>query len=213
MAWIVLGAFALDRVISWPNVLAAAALIILWINPAQLCDPGFQLSFGAVTSLLVFTPRWLAWLEPRSTWIRPLWLGRYVAVSLSVTSAIWVGLAPVLAWYFYLLAPISLLANLVIAPLISGLVCLGTIVLMCGALVDPAVQWGSGMLGALITGTVACVSWRHAIPGGHWSVARPAPFLLMGYYGLIGLSVLRRRLGWSQGCVLVCWAIGLALCV
>ncbi len=58
MAWMVLGALALDRVISWPNVLAAAALVILWANPTQLLDPGFQLSFGAVLSLLVFVPRW-----------------------------------------------------------------------------------------------------------------------------------------------------------
>ena len=63
MAWVVLGAFALDRVISWPNTAAAAALVILWVEPSQLFDPGFQLSFGAVLSLLAFARGWSAWVE------------------------------------------------------------------------------------------------------------------------------------------------------
>ena len=42
MAWVVLGALAMDRTIRWSNVLAAAALVILWLDPAQLFDPAFH---------------------------------------------------------------------------------------------------------------------------------------------------------------------------
>jgi competence protein ComEC len=213
MAWIVLGAYALDRVIAWPNTLAAAALIILGLNPMQLFDPGFQLSFGAVLSLLGFASRWYRWLEPRLSWMRPAWLRRYVAISLSTTSSVWVGLAPVLAWYFHLVSPVSMLANLLIAPLMGALVFMGTTLLMLGTVFDAVVRWGSGVLTLLLDATLCCVSWCHTLPGGYWFVGHPSPFFLIGYYGLVGVSVLRARLGWSQGRLLICWVVGLMVWV
>lgn len=211
MAWIALGSYALDRVISWPNTLAAAALVILWINPLQLFDPGFQLSFGAVASLLALTPRWLTGLERRLGWLRPAWLCRYGAISVSATGAIWVGLAPVLAWYVQLISPVSMVANLVVTPLISALVFVGTAVLVAGALFEAALQWGAGILTALLEMTLRCVSWCRSIPGGFWYVAQPSPWLLAGYYGLLGLSLFGQRLGWGCGRLAVLWAAGFAL--
>ena len=113
-------ALALDRVVSWFNTLVAAALAIVWVNPTQLCDPGFQLSFGAVLSLLVFTGRWQAAMASRCAWLAPAWLRRYLCLSVGATAAVWVGLSPVLAWYFHLVCPVSMLANVLIAPLMSA---------------------------------------------------------------------------------------------
>ncbi len=211
MAWIVLGAMALDRVVSWPNTLAAAAALILWVNPTQLFDPGFQLSFGAVWSLMALTPRWAAWLEPRLRGMGPAWLRRYVAASLCATSAVWVGLTPLLAWHFHLLSPISMVANLLLAPLVSALVSLGTAVLMAGTIVEPVVSWSRWPLGGVLEMTRRVVEWCHAIPGGHWVVPPPSPLVLVGYYGLLGISVLRRSRGWSVGSVALCWAGGISL--
>ncbi len=211
MAWVVLGAYAMDRVISWSNTLAAAALAVVWMNPSQLFDPGFQLSFGAVLCLLVFTGRWQAWLEPHLGWLRPTWLRRYVSISLSATSAVWVGLAPVLAWYFHLVAPVSMLANLIVAPLMSALVCAGTFILILATFLSGALAWGQGLLTLLLSATVRAVSWCHAIPGGCWFVGHPAPLFLLGYYGLVALSVLRSRLRWSPARVLILWVAGIVL--
>jgi competence protein ComEC len=211
MAWTVLGAQALDRVLSWPNTLAAAALAILLVNPAQLFDPGFQLSFGAVGSLLAFTPRWSAWCQLRLAWLHPGWLRRYVALSLSATSAVWAGLAPALAWYFHLLSPVSMLANLLITPLMSVLVALGTTVVMAGTLLEAVVSWAGPLLYALLEATVRSVVWCQSLPGGHWIVGRPPPALLLGYYGLVALSLLRHRLVLSRGRLLACWAAAVAL--
>jgi competence protein ComEC len=211
MAWVVLGALALDRVISWPNVLAAAALLILWVEPSQLFDPGFQLSFGAVLSLLAFARAWSGGVERRLGWAHPAWLRRYAAASLGATCAIWVGLSPVLAWYFHLVAPVSLLANLLVAPLVSALVGMGTLVLLVGAWCEPAVRLSGWVMTALLDAAVRAVSWCQRIPGGYWFVAPPSSGWLAGYYGLLGLSLLRRRLGWTHGRLLACWAAGLAL--
>lgn len=213
MAWVVLGAYALDRVLSWFNAMAAAALVIVWLNPTQLFDPGFQLSFGAVLSLLVFTSRWQPWLAGHLGWVRPGWLRRYLSLSVSATAAIWVGLAPILAWYFHLVSPVSMLANLLIAPLISALIAVGTTLLVLSTFFEPVIAWGQGIVSLLLTATVRCVTWCHSIPGGWWLVGQPSPFVLLGYYGLLGLSIFRARLGWSPGRVLVVWLAALTIWV
>jgi len=208
MTWVVLGAIFLDRLINWPNTLAAAALAILCVNPMQLFDPGFQLSFGAVLSLLVFTSRFRTGLAPLVR-IHPEWLQRYVAISLASTVAIWVGLWPLLAWYFYLVSPVSVLANLVLVPLVSLLVTSGTILLSLGTVAASVVQWTSPGFACLLDVTVGCVRWFHQIPFGFWPVGHPAWLLIAGYYGLVVLTLLRHRLRLSPGWVVVCWLIGL----
>ena len=211
MAWVVLGALAMDRVVSWFNVLAAAALLMLWVSPMQLCDPSCQLSFGAVLSLLVFTPRWQRWLEPRLSWLRPRWLRRYVAVSVSATSAIWVGLAPILAWYFYLVSPVSMLANLLLAPLVSGLVTVGSGVLLVATVCEPVMRWSRDVLSLFVSGVIRSVSLCHVIPGGHWVVGQPSWLEMSGYYSVLVISVLRSASRWSVGRVLMCWSCGVVI--
>lgn len=206
MAWVALGAAALDRDLHWTNTLAAAALLMLWIHPAQAFDPSFQLSFGAVASLLTFTGRFQRRLQPPLDALAGPWLGRGLAAGLSATAAVWVGLAPVLAWYFHLLAPVSLLANLLLGPLLSAVVVVGMLVLTAGTLIEAAVGWGSGLLQLLLEATLRCVAWCDALPGGTWFVGTPPAWWLTGYYGLLALSLLRRRAGLRAGQVLCCWA-------
>jgi competence protein ComEC len=210
MGWVILGAMWLDRFMSWPNALAAAALVILWMNPLQLFDPGFQLSFGAVASLLIFTPRlhgWIASLLPTAV----PWLSRYVALLVASTCAVWIGLWPLLAWYFHLVAPISLVANLLLVPLVSVLVSVGNVVLLGGVVAAPLVEWFGGSLTALLDWIVACVSWCHRVPGGWWVVGHPSWWLIAGSYGLVAISLGRRRLRLSHGRLLICWLLGINL--
>lgn len=208
MAWIVLGALALDRVVPWLNTLAAAALAIVWVNPTQLFDPGFQLSFGAVLSLLAFAGRWQAALASRCPRLAPAWLRRYLCLSVSATAAVWVGLSPVLAWYFHLVCPVSMLANVLIAPLMSALVSAGTAVLLLSTVLEGIARWSHGALSLLLRATIASVSWCHGLPGGSWYVAHPSAWLLIGYYGLLALSGLRARLRWSPARLLIVWLTG-----
>ncbi|MBI4323082.1 MAG: ComEC/Rec2 family competence protein [Candidatus Omnitrophica bacterium] len=208
MAWIVLGARWLDRVINWPNALAAAALAILWWNPGQVFDPGFQLSFGAVASLLALTARLQAFLEP-AVRLRPEWLRRYVSVGIASTVAIWIGLWPVLAWYFHLVSPVSILANLILVPLVSLLVGLGTAVLLLGAAVSTVVGGAAPLLACLLEAIVACVQGLSRIPGAWWPVGHPSWALILGYYLVVILTLLARRLRMNPVHVLVCWLVAL----
>lgn len=209
MAWLVLGGLAFDRVISWPNLLAAAGLVMLLISPFQLFEPGFQLSFGAVWSLLLFARDWGNRLAKTLGWLRPAWLRAYLVVGVSTTSAVWVGLAPVLAWYFHLVSPVSILANLLIAPLMSALVSLGTAALLFGTWAGVVVRWSAGPLAWLLHATLWCVTWCQTLPGACIWVAHPSPWLLAGYYGLLAALMAGGRAKRKPVRMLICWMAGL----
>lgn len=211
MAWVLLGAMMLDRVVSWLNVLAAACLVLLGIQPAQLFDAGFQLSFGAVLCLILLAPRWKTMFEQKMTWLHPLWLRQYVAISFSATVAIWMGLWPVLAWYFYLISPVSVIANLIVGPLVSLLVIVGSFLLVLSTALEPLIVWTSSILQVLLDLTLFCVRAMHHIPGGCWWVGRPSLSLILGYYMLLGFSMTRIPLGWTKNRLILCWLAGLVV--
>lgn len=213
MAWVILGAYVLDRVVNWFNTLAVAALAIVWWNPTQLFDPGFQLSFGAVWSLLVLTPRWQRWLEPCLQWIRPGWLRRYLALSLCATSAVWVGLLPLLAWSFHLVSPVSVLANLLVTPLVSAFIAAGTPILGLATLIEPIMAWSVGLLNWLLDATLRCLTWCHAVPGGSWVVGHPSGIWVLGYYGVVGVLLHGTRSQWPRSRLWLVVMVGLTLWV
>lgn len=111
------------------SIFAAGIIILLW-QPSQLFQPGFQLSFMAVLSLALilphfekgyeyltkndpFLPRQLQTLNARIMNNIIKYFGGAVATSL----AVFCGTAPLIAYYFNLVTPICIVANLVVIPL------------------------------------------------------------------------------------------------
>src|SRR6266571_3853024 len=133
MMSVIIAGWSLQRPSDLLNSLAAAAFIILLWDPQQLFQASFQLSFFVVLSLALFTPvledlrrRWLAPDPLLPTKLVPgwrRWLGGpldFLTTGLTVLLAAWLGSIPLIAWYFHLFTPISLLANLVVVPLSSA---------------------------------------------------------------------------------------------
>ncbi len=130
MSSILLGGFFFERKVFALNSLAAAAFIILCWNTNEVFSIGFQLSFAVVGAIILladplfgFLRRWSA---PDSFLPRVLlhgprrllhvcfeWMGRGASVSL----AAWIGSLPLILWYFYLVTPVSLFANLLVVPI------------------------------------------------------------------------------------------------
>lgn len=110
------------------NALAIAALILLFINPAELFNPGFQLSFSAVLSILVVYPILCEKITTKNKMLRYLLL--FSAVSFSAQ----LGTLPFTLIYFQKLSIISLLANLLVIPIIGIIVGLGVITIFISSL-------------------------------------------------------------------------------
>src|SRR6266516_7778179 len=130
MASILLGGFFFDRKVFVLNSLAAAAFFLLCWDTNELFSTGFQLSFAVVGAIILladplstlllhwsapdpFLPRTLV-RGPRR-WIHSSfdWLCRGSSVSLAACA----GSLPLILWYFHLVTPISLLANLVVVAI------------------------------------------------------------------------------------------------
>src|SRR2546421_2851395 len=144
MSVIIVG-WALRRTSDLLNSLAAAGFIILLWDPQQLFQASFQLSFFVVLSIALLLPpienirRRLLETDPLlPPELRPRWRRRldapihFVTSSLALSLAAWLGSMPLVACYFHLFTPISLLANLVVVPLGSLALMSNLGSLLCG---------------------------------------------------------------------------------
>ncbi len=99
------------------NILAFAALCMLAFNPFVIYDVGFQLSFVAVLSILLFHPL-LIGIIPEEVQHRHHWMMTLLGC-MTVSLSAQVGTAPLIAYYFGRLPVYFLLSNLLVMPLAS----------------------------------------------------------------------------------------------
>lgn len=211
MACVWLCGWVLVRPTDLVNTLAVAALVILAFDPTQLFDGGFVLSFTVVGALVVLTPQFEArlrqWLGPDpllpevllAPWRRRLelpllWFGRVVAASV----AAWIGLVPLMAIYFNLFTPISVVANVVAVPLLGAVISLGLLSILSHGLWPWLAETFNNANYFLIAAMMNTVEWLGRWRGGHWYVQAPAPWLAVGYYAAVGAVAWGwvRRVAW-----------------
>ena len=94
--------------------LSAVAFFMLLCRPVWLFDVGFQLSFCAVTAILLLQPRIYRWFPGVHSRI-----GHYLCSLMSVSIAAQIGTAPLVLLYFSRFSTHFLLTNLLVIPLVS----------------------------------------------------------------------------------------------
>ena len=134
------------------NLLASAAFIILLISPAQLSNIGFQLSFLAVLSIVIFFPifkKLVSGLPISET----SGIGKllYPILDLFLVSlAAQLGTLAITIFYFHKIPIISMVANLVVVPLIGVIVATGMSFLILGSIFPLLAQlWAATIEGAI----------------------------------------------------------------
>src|SRR5437870_105730 len=186
MSSILLGGFFFDRKGFVLNSLAAAAFFLLCWDTNELFSTGFQLSFAVVGAIILladplstflqhwsapdpFLPRTLV-RGPRR-WIHTSfdWLCRGSSVSL----AAWAGSLPLILWYFHLVTPISLIANLVVVPIAFFVLAIALLSLVSVPLLPWVAVIFNNANWALATLVIAIVNLFAQIPGGHFYVEQP----------------------------------------
>lgn len=125
MAIIVLAGQLIQREADVITSLSLAAIILLLYNPITLLDVGFQLSFAATFSLILFYK-----------YIKCLLSFKYIPKAivnlLAVTLSAQVGVLPITAFYFNKISIISVLTNIVVVPLTGVITILGFIMAILG---------------------------------------------------------------------------------
>ena len=160
------------RVVSW-NALAAAALVVAAIWPAAVSTVSFALSFSCVSAIVLFA-------RPLQHALERLELPERVREALALTIATQVGVWPLSAATFGLVAPYAVLANAVVVPatgiaMLAGIAALllGSVPLLGGAAATIAVWDVDAILH--VVGAVA------ALPGARVWVAPPPAFAIVAY--------------------------------
>lgn len=176
MALVALLAIRLLRHKDLMVIIGMVAFVLLVPAPYLFWDIGFRLSFlitfgivygyGAVERALAFLPQ-----------------GLRQALALALTAEL--VSAPLVAWYFYVFAPLSVVANLVIVPLFSVLVPLALVAILLaqisyalGVLVFFPARVLMDILLAMIQGAEALIGSAHIYLG-----QPPLPLLIL--YGIL----------------------------
>lgn len=140
------------------NTLFAVAFFMLLCRPVWLFDVGFQLSFCAVTAILLLQPRIYRWFPGVHSRI-----GHYLCSLMSVSIAAQIGTAPLVLLYFSRFSTHFLLTNLLVIPLVSFIMYATVIMLLftpyfpLQSIIAIGVKWLIGLLNF-------CVRWVEQLP-------------------------------------------------
>lgn len=116
------------------NILAVAAFLQLWINPYEITQVGFQLSYLAVLGIFAFYRPFNEIIESRNRIVA--WIWPVIAVSLAAQLAT----SPLASHYFNMFPVYFLLTNLIVVPLAGLVIYLAVFLLLAGAL-DIILYW------------------------------------------------------------------------
>lgn len=134
MAILFLFATVIDRDVDFFNLLAFAAVVLLLLNPQQVWDVGFQLSFVAVMSIVYFVPKmeeplrrlWENGADSSSQSDTPVLTRvknaavKWLVLSYLVTFAAQIGTTLLIAYHFFRAYPLGF----IVGPFAVGLVTL-----------------------------------------------------------------------------------------
>jgi competence protein ComEC len=104
------------------NSLAASAFLLLCMDPFSFWDIGFQLSYAAVTSILLFYKPISSWYYSENKLIHAAW--DLIAISIAAQ----ILTMPIAIFHFHQFPVLFILANIIAVPL-SGVILLGEILL------------------------------------------------------------------------------------
>ncbi len=162
------------------NTLALAAIAVAAIWPAWVGGVSFALSFSCVTAIVLFA-------EPIGAWLERAGLPMIFREPLALTLATQLGVWPLTASTFLVIAPYALLANLCVVPVV-GVAMLGGIALLAATpfphlamLVARIETWPLAWIEGVVHVT-AHVPFAHVI-------ATPPPAWTLAVYDLAMIAV------------------------
>lgn len=199
-------AILLDRPALSMRSLGLAAVILLLARPVSITEPGFQMSFAAVASLIAVAE----WEQRRPRLVRHGWLYRHIrGIALTSLVASFATL-PFAMYYFGRATHYAVLGNLLAMPLM-GLVTMPSAALSVAAMPFGLEHAPLQLMGWSIDGMLRLGRFVSGLPGAV-TVTPAFPLVALVSITLGGLWILLWRLSWRWwGLVPVAVGIGLAL--
>lgn len=210
MLSVFLAAYLFRRASDMVNIMLAASLVILALNPLSLFDVGFQLSFAAVASIILIMPL----IEPKlSAWFavpnrtpcrmptRALFgTAKYIVLALVVSVVALLGTWPITAYYFNYFSAVSIPANAFTALLVIALTWTGIAVLVVGGISAFLGRVCAVVVTVLAGAMIGIVRELGGYPWSCISVQSPSPTVILVYYLILfgGIEYAYRKMGRVQ---------------
>ncbi len=182
MLTILLAGYILKRQMNIYNSLSLAALIILILNPRQVFQLSFQLSFVSIISIVWLTPK-ISLIFPKSLYKRRF---THIFINIfSVSQAVWLGLFGLIAYYFKLTSPIAILANMIVVPYMS-IVIASAFIFSLSAFFCPSVVFiFSSACETLIIILLTIFSFFSRLPFAYFKLSNFSFYQALIYYSLL----------------------------
>lgn len=190
MLSVLLGGRLLNRKTDTLNSLSIAAIIILIINPLDIYNIGFMLSFAATAALLsIYKPieGFLARFMPKA-----------LAEICAATLAPQIATLPIIAYYFNQIPTLSLLANIAIIPFNGFIFLAGLVLSALGALLPVVASAIAYPLYIILRSVNIFTLAMAGIPWVAVNVPSPSIPLIVAYYITICAVFLWRRMSRRQ---------------
>ena len=172
-------ALALERESDARRLLALVGMALLFFEPLLAFDVSFQLSFAATAGLLYLAP---PFAERLST-LR--FLPRFVVLSLAVTLGAQLATLPLLAWYFHRLSLSSLIANILVVPVVELVIVVGLFAGLA-SFVLPFLAKAVFLADSLLLGVVyECTRLLANMPGGEVYLPTLSVPLTLVYFAVL----------------------------
>ncbi|MBM3415104.1 MAG: ComEC family competence protein [Bacteroidetes bacterium] len=159
-SFIVLGE-TFSRKTSIYNTMAVSAFLLLCINPYGLWDVGFQLSYAAVLSIIIFMRPIYNWFYIKNKALDFIWKLNAVTLAAQILTI------PLSIYHFHQFPLLFFLTNFLAVPL-SSIILLGEILLCCISFIPAAAMLLGKALFWLIWVMNTYVEQVELIPGSLW---------------------------------------------
>lgn len=168
------------------NTLAIAAVLMLLYRPLYLFDVGFQLSFVAVASIVLFFPLLFRLFRGRGR------LVRFIGGIMCVSVAAQLGTAPLVMYYFSNFSAYFLLTNLVAAILVPVII-VGTCVTMLVSPFPMLLNWMKLLLTKIVQILNGTAHWVSELPYASFSISSVSSVEIILSYVFLAFLLLYRR--------------------
>jgi len=184
MALIYLSGKLLWKQVRVLNTIAISAFVLLLFNPFSLFDPGFELTYAATLSIILFYPRVSKYVSRL-----PLKIGELLALSLTAQ----LGILPLVAFFFNRVTFSSLFLNIPAVPLVGLIMGSGFIFLI----LSPVSTGAAALLAQGIEFLIDVFLWisrlGDAVPAFSFRIPTPSATIVVSYYFLLLILLVRPR--------------------
>ena len=177
----VLVGIAIERESDFISMVSLSALILLVVNPYNIFDIGFQLSYICIISIFWFYPLFerftkMMFADNKNT------IGKIVVKLFCVSLAVWIGVAGVIAYYFQMVTPITIIANIFIVPLLTVVVALGFGMLLMSSMVPASAVFFANCLKLVLNIKVGIIFLFSKMPYAYFYIDEISLWFVAGYY-------------------------------